>query len=80
MRSLFALSALLVVASTVPTLAQDYPWCARTKGNSVVGDCSFTSYNQCQATVSGQHGYCTTNPRIAFGQDRRWHRGRDYGW
>ncbi len=80
MRSLFALSALLFVASTGPTLAQDYPWCAHTKGNSAFGDCSFFSYNQCEATVSGQLGYCTANPRLAYGQDRRWNRGRHNGY
>jgi Protein of unknown function (DUF3551) len=71
MRLLFALSALLVVASTGPSMARDYPWCARTITNPDFGDCSFTSYRQCMATVSGQPGECIVNPRIAFGQDRR---------
>jgi hypothetical protein len=80
MRYLFALSALLMVASTAPTMAQDYPWCARTRGSGPYGDCSFTSLGQCMATVSGQRGYCNVNPRLAYGQDRRWNRGRDNGW
>jgi hypothetical protein len=74
MNRLFALSALLVIASTAPTMASDYPWCARIKGNRAVGDCSFVSYGQCMATVSGQSGYCAANPRMAYGsygQDRR---------
>ena len=82
MRYLFALSALLMDATTSPSMAQDYPWCARTRGNNIVGDCSFTSFHQCMATVSGQRGDCTANPRLAYGQDRRWnhHHGRDYQW
>jgi hypothetical protein len=79
MRPLFALSALLFVASTGPTLAHDYPWCAHTKGNSAFGDCSFTSYYQCEATVSGQQGWCQTNPRFAYGQYGR-NRGRGNGY
>jgi Protein of unknown function (DUF3551) len=79
MRPLLALSALLVLATATPTIAQDYPWCARTKGNNIDGDCSFTSFQQCQATVSGQHGDCSANPRMAYGQSRRPYRGAP-GW
>ena len=83
MRSLLALSlalsALLLVATTGPTMARDYPWCARTITNPDFGDCSFTSYRQCMATVSGQPGECILNPRIGFRQDRRGTRGAA-GW
>jgi hypothetical protein len=79
MRYLFALSALLLFATTVPSMAQEYPWCARSRGNSIIGDCSFTSFRQCMATVSGQRGDCTANPRLAYGQDRRSRRGQA-GW
>jgi hypothetical protein len=74
MRSLFALSALLVVATTGPTMARDYPWCARTITDGFNGDCSFTSFRQCMATVSGQRGDCIANPRLALAQSRRWNR------
>jgi hypothetical protein len=84
MRYLLALSALFMVATTSPSVAQDYPWCARTSGGTYIGDCSFTSFGQCLATVSGQRGDCLANPRFAYGAygwDRRWnHRGRDYRW
>jgi hypothetical protein len=63
MRLIFALSALLVVATSGPTMAREYPWCARTITNDVFGDCSFTSYRQCMATVSGQAGECRANLR-----------------
>jgi hypothetical protein len=68
MRLLFALSALLVVAATGPSMARDYPYCARTITNPDFGDCSFTSYRQCMATVSGQGGDCQINPRASLSQ------------
>ena len=79
MRPLLALSALLIVAASGPVMAADYPWCARVDGNGPIGDCSFVSYAQCMATVSGQKGDCTVNPRMAYGQDRRGNRG-PVGW
>jgi hypothetical protein len=63
--------------SAIPDLAVTalrafvYPWCARTDSNGFNGDCSFTSYQQCQATVSGQAGECRVNPRLAFSQQGR---------
>ena len=87
MRSLFALSALLIVATTGPSMARDYPWCARLATNGFTGDCSFTSYRQCLATLSGQRGECAVNPRLAFDQARRrgpantgWQNGWDNRW
>ena len=75
MRSVLAISALLVALNAAPAAARDYPWCARTSSNGFNGDCSFTSYRQCMATVSGQTGECRQNPLLAYGQDRR---GRSY--
>ena len=37
---------------------------------SPVGDCSFTSYQQCQATASGRRAYCERNPFNSQGQAR----------
>jgi hypothetical protein len=72
MRSLLLASAAILIASSAPSMARDYPWCARTNNNPVFGDCSFTSFRQCMATVSGQYGECISNPRLAYGrQDRR---------
>ena len=79
MRLLFALSALLVVSAATPSMARDYPYCARTITNPDFGDCSFTSYRQCMATISGQGGDCIANPRNAFNEDRRGDR-RSNGW
>jgi hypothetical protein len=68
MRAILALSILFNVGSTGASSARDYPWCARTITNEEFGDCSFTSYRQCMATVSGQGGECVANPRTANGR------------
>jgi hypothetical protein len=89
MRLILMASAAILIASSAPSMARDYAWCARTSINPDFGDCSFTSYRQCMATVSGQRGDCISNPRLAYGrQDRRnsgyWHGGRSWngnnGW
>jgi hypothetical protein len=85
MRSIFMASAAILIASSVPSMARDYPWCARTITNPDFGDCSFTSYRQCMATVSGQRGECNTNPRLAYGRQYRrnsgyWQGGPSNGW
>ena|ERR1700738_230191 len=75
MRSILMASAAILIASSAPGMARDYAWCARTNINPVFGDCSFTSYRQCMATVSGQRGECIANPRLAYGRPDR---GRRY--
>jgi hypothetical protein len=70
MRSIVAISAVLVALCAPPVAARDYPWCAKTSANGFNGDCSFTSYRQCMATVSGQRGECMQNPRLIFKQAR----------
>jgi hypothetical protein len=57
-----ALGALCALG-TSPATARDYPYCI--KGcdyGSGLGDCSFATYQQCQATASGRAAYCTANP------------------
>jgi hypothetical protein len=51
------------MAGALPAAAQDYPFCI--KGcdfGAGRGDCSFTSYQQCQATASGRDATCNANP------------------
>jgi uncharacterized protein DUF3551 len=67
MKTILAISAVLVAINAAPAAARDYPWCARTISN-VDGDCSFTSYRQCMATVKGQGGDCLQNPRLSYDQ------------
>lgn len=49
--------------SAMPVAARDYPYCI--KGcdfGAGRGDCSFSSYQQCQATASGRDATCAENP------------------
>ncbi|WP_398467094.1 DUF3551 domain-containing protein [Tardiphaga sp.] len=61
--------------------ARDYPFCQRTSFTGGTPQCSFTSYAQCQASISGVGGDCIRNPRLAYGNtyeerrsQRRWKR------
>jgi hypothetical protein len=50
-------------SGAIPAAAQDYPFCV--KGcdfGAGRGDCSFSSYQQCQASASGRDAYCAENP------------------
>lgn len=50
-----------------PASAAEYPWCAQyDRGGG--RNCGFVSFQQCQATASGNGGYCERNQ---FYYDRR---------
>jgi hypothetical protein len=60
--------AILALAATVLSLtggnaahAREYPWCARY--DAWAYNCGFTTFQQCQATISGAGGICEHNPR-----------------
>ena len=58
--------------------ARDYRYCIQ--GNDfagAAGDCSFASYQQCQATASGRTAYCGANPRFPNGVPNQ---TRTYRW
>jgi hypothetical protein len=49
--------------SAMPALAGEFAWCI--KGcdfGGGRGDCSFASYQQCQATAAGRDAQCAANP------------------
>jgi hypothetical protein len=53
------------VISTLPAAARDLPFCIKGcdfEGGGGVGDCSFMTYQQCQATASGLTATCAANP------------------
>lgn len=61
----FAVMALGVLASSLPTPAEarDYPFCIKGRDYlSSVGDCSYSTYASCQAAASGRYAYCDRNP------------------
>ena len=64
-RAIWALTVWCTASTmgALPAAARDYPFCI--KGcdfGTGRGDCSFSSYQQCQATASGRDAYCDTNP------------------
>jgi hypothetical protein len=53
----------VIVIDTASAFAKDYPYCIKGRDwLSPVGDCSFSSYQQCQATAPGRLAYCDVNP------------------
>jgi len=68
--------ALLTLGATVlagfvnvtPAASRDYPWCAQGGEYDYPGDCTYSTYEQCQASVSGRLLYCGPNPLVAYGQ------------
>lgn len=84
---LFASATLLIaggslVGSNTQSSAREFPWCARSTLTSGNPECSYASYSQCQARVSGLGGDCIQNPYLAYGQYRggRSDRVRDDNW
>ena len=49
--------------AAMPVAAGGYPYCIKgcDYGGSL-GDCSFASYQQCQATAAGRDAWCAANP------------------
>lgn len=54
--------------TVTPAAARDYPWCAQGGEYDYPGECSYSTYEQCQASVSGRLLYCDRNPRFAYSQ------------
>jgi hypothetical protein len=66
-----------LTSGALPAAAWDYPFCI--KGcdfGAGRGDCSFSSYQQCQATASGRDAYCDANPYYNASAELRPHRSR----
>ncbi|WP_314954378.1 DUF3551 domain-containing protein [Bradyrhizobium cosmicum] len=69
---LLALGATVLagVATITPAAARDYPWCAQGGEYDYPGECAYSTYEQCQASVSGRLLFCDRNPRLAYGQQQ----------
>ena len=65
MRTVFlalATSAAIFAAGLTAAGAQNYPYCIQGDDFSGgAGECSFSSYAQCQATASGRTAHCELN-------------------
>ncbi|MEZ2147806.1 DUF3551 domain-containing protein [Bradyrhizobium sp. DN5] len=55
-------------ATIPPAAARDYPWCAQGGEYDYPGECAYSTYEQCQASISGRLLYCGRNPRLGYGQ------------
>jgi hypothetical protein len=54
-----------------------YPFCLQGNDSPGYSNCTFTSYQQCQATASGRFLYCVANPFYAGGGEPPGYRGRN---
>jgi hypothetical protein len=77
-----ALLALMVgcaasATAAMPVAAGGYPYCIKgcDYGGSL-GDCSFASYQQCQATAAGRDAWCAANPYFNARAEMQPDRGR----
>jgi hypothetical protein len=57
-----AAAAVVVLSAAAPATARSYQWCQRTQATGGNPQCSFTSFRQCQASISGVGGDCIRNP------------------
>ena len=70
-----AAAVAVLVAEPRPGAAREwYPWCAQTADVRAIVDCSFATFQQCQATISGIGGSCVQNvrPPPPVPRDRRY--------
>ena len=79
-KAMFAIVTVLAagaasIVGSAPAAAYDYPYCLQGRGVGIPGDCSYQTYEQCQASASGRALTCNINPRVAFGAQRRAPRG-----
>lgn len=73
MRSTLLALALLgagFAVSSAPAQARDYPFCLLGRDTAGgLGDCRYSTYQQCQATASGTYNSCYANPYFAYSEE-----------
>jgi hypothetical protein len=76
--ALLAASGLAVVAiAPAQAVGTRYPFCIQGDQYPGLSNCTFTSYEQCEATASGRFLYCIANPYfVAGGEPRGYRRNR----
>jgi hypothetical protein len=62
----------LAMAGAAPAEAVGvrYPFCLQGNDSPGLSNCTFTSYEQCQASASGRFLYCVANPYYGGGEQR----------
>src|ERR1700675_5014029 len=58
---LAAVGVALMVSSPAAAVGTRYPFCIQGDEQPGLSNCTFTSYEQCQATASGRKLYCIAN-------------------
>jgi hypothetical protein len=53
-----------------------YPFCLQGSDSPGLSNCTFTSYEQCQASASGRFLYCIANPYYGGGEQRAYRERR----
>lgn len=74
--TLAVLGATFAVQSA-PAEARDYPFCRQ--GRDIAtgqGDCSYTTYQQCQAAASGTYAGCYANPYYSYNEEQPYQQPR----
>jgi len=73
--ALLAAGGLAMVGAPAEAVGTRYPFCIQGDEYPGLSNCTFTSYEQCQATASGRLLYCIENPFYNAGGDPRGNRG-----
>ena len=68
----------MACAARASAVGTRYPFCIQGPEQPGLSNCTFTSYEQCQATASGRRLWCLANPYYNPGNDDdpRAYRGR----
>lgn len=69
MATLLVLAAIQCTASAHAQVSTRYPFCLQGDDYPGWSNCSFTSYQQCQATASGTFDECLANPWYQAGDN-----------
>ena len=59
----------VVGAAPAGAVGTRYPFCIQGEEYPGLSNCTFTSYEQCQASASGRRLWCIANPYYAGGSD-----------
>ena len=59
----------MIGAAPAQAVGARYPFCIQGQDNPGLSNCTFTSYEQCQASASGRRLWCIANPYYAGDSD-----------